>query len=169
MIPREFEYHAPKTIPDALGLLKQLGDEAKLLAGGHSLLPMMKMRFAQPAHLIDLGRIRELKGIREDGGTPGVMQLVRAALAVQLKDAMGVDRIATREKKIVHEVFSRLGTSSRITLLASRHQERLPIISFYIAGLHYNLIVRMLNDRFGIQARGGCSCAGTYGHFLHKV
>jgi carbon-monoxide dehydrogenase medium subunit len=69
MIPREFEYHAPKTIPDALGLLKQFGDEAKLLAGGHSLLPMMKMRFAHPGHLIDLGRIRELKGIREDGGT----------------------------------------------------------------------------------------------------
>lgn len=69
MIPCEFEYHAPKTIPDALGLLDQFGDEAKLLAGGHSLLPMMKLRFAQPAHLIDLGRIRELKGIREEGGT----------------------------------------------------------------------------------------------------
>jgi carbon-monoxide dehydrogenase medium subunit len=69
MIPREFEYHAPKSVPDALGLLKQLGDEAKLLAGGHSLLPMMKMRFAQPGHLIDLGRIAELKGIREDGNT----------------------------------------------------------------------------------------------------
>lgn len=69
MIPREFEYHAPKSIPDALGLLKQWGDEAKLLAGGHSLLPMMKMRFAQPGHLIDLGRIAELKGIREEGGT----------------------------------------------------------------------------------------------------
>jgi len=68
MIPREFEYHAPKTIGDALGLLKQFGDEAKLLAGGHSLLPMMKMRFAQPGHLIDLGKIRELKGIREEGG-----------------------------------------------------------------------------------------------------
>jgi len=69
MIPREFEYHAPRTIPDALSLLTQFGDEAKLLAGGHSLLPMMKMRFAQPSHLIDLGKIRELKGIREDGGT----------------------------------------------------------------------------------------------------
>ena len=68
MIPREFEYHAPTTLPDALGLLKELGDEAKLLAGGHSLLPMMKLRFAQPAHLIDLGRIRELKGIREEKG-----------------------------------------------------------------------------------------------------
>src|SRR6202035_4953552 len=68
MIAREFEYHAPKSIADALGLLEQFGDEAKLLAGGHSLLPMMKMRFAQPGHLIDLGRIRELKGIREHAG-----------------------------------------------------------------------------------------------------
>jgi carbon-monoxide dehydrogenase medium subunit len=68
MIPREFDYHAPQSVPDALGLLRQFGDEAKLLAGGHSLLPMMKMRFAQPAHLIDLGRIPELKGIRESGG-----------------------------------------------------------------------------------------------------
>src|ERR1700690_3703682 len=68
MIPREFEYHAPKNIPDALGLLKQFGDDAKLLAGGHSLLPMMKLRFAQPGHLIDLGGISELKGIREESG-----------------------------------------------------------------------------------------------------
>jgi carbon-monoxide dehydrogenase medium subunit len=56
-------------VPDAIGLLQRFGDDAKLLAGGHSLLPMMKMRFAEPAHLIDLGRIRELKGIRESGGT----------------------------------------------------------------------------------------------------
>src|SRR3974390_3548781 len=69
MIPREFDYHAPQSLPDALGLLKQFGSEAKLLAGGHSLLPMMKMRFAAPAHLIDLGRIAELKGVREDKGT----------------------------------------------------------------------------------------------------
>jgi carbon-monoxide dehydrogenase medium subunit len=68
MIPREFDYHAPQTLPDALGLLKRFGEEAKLLAGGHSLLPMMKMRFAQPGHLIDLGRISELRGIREDAG-----------------------------------------------------------------------------------------------------
>jgi carbon-monoxide dehydrogenase medium subunit len=68
MIPREFEYHAPRTIPDALGLLTQYGEDAKLLAGGHSLLPMMKLRFAQPAHLIDLGGIGELRGIREEAG-----------------------------------------------------------------------------------------------------
>jgi carbon-monoxide dehydrogenase medium subunit len=69
MIPREFEYHAPASVSDAVGLLARLGAEAKVLAGGHSLLPMMKLRFAQPAHLVDLGRIAELKGIFESGGT----------------------------------------------------------------------------------------------------
>jgi carbon-monoxide dehydrogenase medium subunit len=69
MIPNEFDYHAPASLPDALGMLAQFGDGAKLLAGGHSLLPMMKMRFAQPAHLIDLGKIPELRGVREEGGT----------------------------------------------------------------------------------------------------
>ena len=69
MIPPRFEYHAPKTVGEAVALLGQLGSEAKLLAGGHSLLPMMKLRFAQPEHLIDINRIPELRGIREEGGT----------------------------------------------------------------------------------------------------
>lgn len=68
MIPAPFEYHAPRSVGEALTLLAQLGDDAKLLAGGHSLLPMMKLRFAQPANLIDLGKIPELKGIKEEGG-----------------------------------------------------------------------------------------------------
>ncbi len=67
MITSQFEYHAPKSIPDALNLLGKFGDTAKLLAGGHSLLPMMKLRFAEPAHLIDLGKIAELKGIAQVG------------------------------------------------------------------------------------------------------
>ncbi len=67
MIPAGFDYHAPGSVADAVKLLVQLGDGAKLLAGGHSLLPMMKLRFAEPAHLIDLGRIPELRGIREAG------------------------------------------------------------------------------------------------------
>jgi len=67
VIPRPFEYHAPASLPDAISLLNRYGDEAKLLAGGHSLLPMMKLRFAVPAHLIDLGRIGELKGIQRVG------------------------------------------------------------------------------------------------------
>ena len=67
MIPPAFDYHAPKTVIEAIALLGSLGSEAKLLAGGHSLLPMMKLRFASPAHLIDINRIPELRGIREDG------------------------------------------------------------------------------------------------------
>ncbi len=67
MIPGVFEYHAPATVADALSLLGQYGDEAKLLAGGHSLLPMMKLRFAQPNHLIDLGKITDLRGILQVG------------------------------------------------------------------------------------------------------
>lgn len=67
MIPAGFEYHAPRSIADAVRLLGDLGPEAKLLAGGHSLLPMMKLRFAQPGHLIDLGRIPALRGIRQVG------------------------------------------------------------------------------------------------------
>jgi carbon-monoxide dehydrogenase medium subunit len=67
MIPRPFEYHAPRSLPDAIALLSRFGEEAKVLAGGHSLLPMMKLRFAEPAHLVDLGNIPELKGIRQEG------------------------------------------------------------------------------------------------------
>ncbi|SPE27513.1 aerobic-type carbon monoxide dehydrogenase, medium subunit [Burkholderiales bacterium] len=67
MIPRPFEYHAPSSLPDALLLMSRYGEEAKLLAGGHSLLPMMKLRFAAPGHLIDLGKIGELKGIEQVG------------------------------------------------------------------------------------------------------
>ena len=69
MIPPRFDYHAPKTIGEAVALLGQFGSDAKLLAGGHSLLPMMKLRFAQPEHLIDINRIPELQGIKEDGDT----------------------------------------------------------------------------------------------------
>jgi aerobic carbon-monoxide dehydrogenase medium subunit len=69
MIPPRFEYHAPRSVGEAVALLGQLGSDAKLLAGGHSLLPMMKLRFAEPAHLIDINRIPELRGIREEGST----------------------------------------------------------------------------------------------------
>lgn len=67
MIPRQFEYHAPHSLPEAIELLQKYGDTAKLLAGGHSLLPMMKIRFAEPGHLVDLGKLAELRGIAEKG------------------------------------------------------------------------------------------------------
>jgi aerobic carbon-monoxide dehydrogenase medium subunit len=78
MIPPAFEYHAPTSAGEAIQLLASLGAEAKLLAGGHSLLPMMKLRFAQPAHLIDLNRIDSLRGVREQGG-----QVVIGAMTVE--------------------------------------------------------------------------------------
>ncbi|MFT5549857.1 MAG: carbon-monoxide dehydrogenase medium subunit [Candidatus Azotimanducaceae bacterium] len=68
MIPPSFQYHSPSTVSDAIALLNQYGDEAKLLAGGHSLLPMMKLRFAEPEHLVDMNHIESLKGIREENG-----------------------------------------------------------------------------------------------------
>lgn len=68
MIPPAFDYHAPRSVSEAISLLTELGDDAKLLAGGHSLLPMMKLRFAEPGVLIDINRIPELRGISEEGG-----------------------------------------------------------------------------------------------------
>ncbi len=69
MYPAAFEYHAPTSVQDALGLLGRLKDDAKVLAGGHSLIPMMKLRLAQPKHLIDLRKVPGLSGIKDEGGT----------------------------------------------------------------------------------------------------
>lgn len=106
---------------------------------------------------------------REDGGTPGFLQVIKTALAIQLKEKMGVPNILKREHEIVEYVFESLRTTENVTILAKEHEDRLGVISFYITDLHFNLGVKMLNDRFGIQTRGGCSCAGTYGHYLLHV
>ncbi len=106
---------------------------------------------------------------REDGGTPGFLQVIKTALAINLKEQMGVQNILEREHELVSYIFSRLGNVENINILAPQHEERLGVISFYIDDLHYNLGVKLLNDKFGIQTRGGCSCAGTYGHYLLHV
>jgi selenocysteine lyase/cysteine desulfurase len=106
---------------------------------------------------------------REDGGTPGFLQVIKTALAIKLKEQMGVDNILKREKEIVDYIFAELKDVPKINILAPQHQNRLGVISFYIDDLHFNLGVKLLNDRFGIQTRGGCSCAGTYGHYLLHV
>lgn len=106
---------------------------------------------------------------REDGGTPGFLQTIRTALAIKLKEQMGVDKMLEREHEVLDQVFTRLGDVSNINILAPHIKSRLGVVSFYIDDLHYNLGVKLLNDRFGIQTRGGCSCAGTYGHFLLHV
>ncbi len=106
---------------------------------------------------------------REDGGTPGFLQVIKTALSVKLKEQMGVKNMMDREHEILEQIFSELGHIENINILAPMHTDRLGVISFYIDDLHYNLGVKLLNDRFGIQTRGGCSCAGTYGHYLLHV
>ena len=67
MIPGAFDYHRPSSLTEAIGLLARYGDDGRVIAGGHSLIPMMKLRLAQPAHLIDLAGIGGLAGMSEDG------------------------------------------------------------------------------------------------------
>jgi selenocysteine lyase/cysteine desulfurase len=107
--------------------------------------------------------------VREDGGTPGFLQSIKTALCFELKNQMGIERMKKREEELVKLAFEGLDTISGIEILANEHRNRLGIISFYVDGLHYNLVVKLLNDRYGIQTRGGCACAGTYGHFLLQV
>ncbi len=106
---------------------------------------------------------------REDGGTPGFLQTIRSALAIKLKEQMGTEMILKREHEIINQIFEGFTPIPNLNILAGQHKERLGVISFYIDDLHYNLGVKLLNDRFGIQTRGGCSCAGTYGHYLLHV
>lgn len=106
---------------------------------------------------------------REDGGTPGFLQAIRIALSIQLKESMGVENIIEREHQINSKIFNALEPIENLTILAGDHKDRLGVFSFFIDDLHFNLAVKLLNDRFGIQTRGGCSCAGTYGHYLLHV
>lgn len=106
---------------------------------------------------------------REDGGTPGFIQMFRAALAIEVKEMMGVSMIRAREKELLDRAFKGLDEIPGLHILASGIRDRLGVISFYMENIHYNLIVKLLSDRFGIQVRGGCACAGTYGHYLLDV
>ncbi len=107
--------------------------------------------------------------VREDGGTPGFLQAIKTALAIKLKEKMGVENIQAREHEILHKLLPAFKSIPNLKVLASEYTNRLGVISFLIDDLPYNLGVKMLNDRYGIQTRGGCSCAGTYGHILLGV
>ncbi len=107
--------------------------------------------------------------VREDGGTPGFLQTIKAALAILLKEDMGAEHILDREHLYVNKVMDGLSKFPCLHMLEAQQRNRIGIVSFYCPGKHYNLIVKLLNDRFGIQTRGGCSCAGTYGHILLDV
>ena len=107
---------------------------------------------------------------REEGGTPAIVESIRAGLVFGLKAAVGTDAIRERESAFIHRALGRWAANPAIEILGSHTAERLSIVSFVVRHggryLHHNFVVAVLNDLFGIQARGGCSCAGPYGHRL---
>lgn len=108
---------------------------------------------------------------REEGGTPAIVESIRAGLVFQLKQAVGVETIRAREERLLDRALGRWRQDTRIEILGNLEAERLSIVSFLLRSpsgrfLHHNFVVALLNDLFGIQARGGCSCAGPYGHRL---
>ncbi len=115
---------------------------------------------------------------REEGGTPEIVGSIRAGLVFQLKAAVGIDAIVEREESFVRRAIAAWADHPHLTILGSHDAERLSIVSFVVgdsssnsAGryLHHNFVVAVLNDLFGIQSRGGCSCAGPYGHRLLDI
>ncbi len=111
---------------------------------------------------------------REEGGTPAIVESIRAGLIFQLKEAVGAEAIRQREEDFVRRAIERWSQHPNIQILGNPEAERLSIVSFVVGAdqatgypyLHHNLVVGILNDLFGIQSRGGCSCAGPYGHRL---
>ncbi|MDN3027139.1 aminotransferase class V-fold PLP-dependent enzyme [Streptomyces sp. S.PB5] len=111
---------------------------------------------------------------REEGGTPAIVESIRAGLVFALKQAVGTDTIQAAEERHWRRALAAWEGSPGIEILGNHHARRLSIVSFRIrhgarSYLHHNYVVALLNDLFGIQARGGCSCAGPYGHRLLAI
>jgi selenocysteine lyase/cysteine desulfurase len=108
---------------------------------------------------------------REEGGTPAIIESVRAGLVFQLKEAVGVETIRAHEERLLARAVEAWRAEPSIEILGNLDAPRLSIVSFVVRApsghwLHHNYVVALLNDLFGVQARGGCSCAGPYGHRL---
>ncbi|MCF6293483.1 MAG: aminotransferase class V-fold PLP-dependent enzyme [Robiginitomaculum sp.] len=110
---------------------------------------------------------------REEGGTPDIIGSIRAGLVFDLKQKIGNEVIKNAEQNFAKQALNRWGVHQNIQVLGSNTADRLPIFSFLVKSgkkfLHYNFVVALLDDLFGIQARGGCSCAGPYGHRLLDI
>jgi selenocysteine lyase/cysteine desulfurase len=108
---------------------------------------------------------------REEGGTPAIVEAIRAGLVMQLKQAVGTDVIRAKEDEFLRRAITAWAAEPAVEVLGNLAAERLSIVSFVVRApsgkyLHHNYVVSLLNDLFGIQSRGGCSCAGPYGHHL---
>ena len=111
---------------------------------------------------------------REEGGTPAIVESIRAGLVFQLKEAVGVETIQAHEEDLLRRAVAAWQEEPRIQILGNLDAQRLSIVSFVVRApdgsyLHHNYVVALLNDLFGIQTRGGCSCAGPYGHRLLDI
>jgi len=112
--------------------------------------------------------------VREKAGTPGVLQTIKAALVIDLKDALGIDNIASKEREYTIRALERLSKLPNLEILGPPDPEnRISIVSFMIKHgdkkLHPKFVTKLLNDLFGIQSRAGCMCAGPYGHLLLQI
>lgn len=106
---------------------------------------------------------------KEDGGTPGFLQAIRAALAIRLKEKMGTAQIEKREEELVSKAFERMNKIEGVRIVGEQESKRIGVVSFNIDDIHYNAVVRIMNDRYGIQIRGGWACASTYCHYLFEL
>ncbi|MFT3874582.1 MAG: aminotransferase class V-fold PLP-dependent enzyme [Nocardioides sp.] len=148
--------------PGVLVVRRQLlTNRVPVVPGGGTVMyvnPSEHVYLADPAH-------------REEGGTPAIVESIRAGLVFQLKEAVGVETIRHHEEDLLRRVVSAWQEEPTLELLGNLDARRLSIVSFVVRGpsgryLHHNFVVALLNDLFGIQTRGGCSCAGPYGHRL---
>ena len=103
---------------------------------------------------------------RESGGTPGILQTLKTALAIQLKEEMGVERMEQREHYLNNIMFSRLENMHGVRILSDQHKDRLSIFSIVFENVDYKTAVQRLSNEHKVETRGGCACAGTYGHHL---
>ncbi|MBU2914612.1 aminotransferase class V-fold PLP-dependent enzyme [Reichenbachiella agariperforans] len=149
--------------PGACGVL--LMDE-KLYHGVSSVPGGGNVTWTKPAGGYGISTDPETK---EDGGTPAFLQTIRAALAIRLKEKMDVKRIEAREKELLKDAISGLQAITGVQIIGGLTAERIGVVSFNLLGIHYNAVVRMLNDRFGVQVRGGWACASTYVHYLFGI
>jgi len=107
--------------------------------------------------------------IREDGGTPPFLQIIQVSMCLLLKEEMLKNGMQEQKDYLLHHLWTQLNEIKGVTILEGEKSKRQGIVSFYVEGIHHSLLSKLLSQRYGIQVRPGCSCAGTYGHYLLNI